>query len=649
VLLALQQAPDAPALAHAESLLAAGRLAQARVLAEGVLRSRPRDPAALTLLGRIWLAWPVFGRYRAESLLALAGSLAPRNPEPFYYLARVGRRLAGDDGEAIARDALLHVLALDPDYRDAWALWSALYRGDDERAAMVTALAAHGGTFPADLWRAQLLVERRRYPEAEPLLDLLAAAHPGDPVPWAWLARARFEQGQDADGARAYAEALERAPDDTGDVLWQQIRSVASPAERAAYHGVAPGRRAAFLRVFWVARDPDVGDTVNRRMGEHFRRLAEARRTFALLHPLSRWHHSRLWRTLQGGVGLSDSAQLSDVRVAIGSLRQPRAGDAAVAAGIGPRLDDTTQETVNLEDGLDDRGRILVRYGKPDERYFWSSDAETWRYDLPQGQLQVTFVRRTADGGGEQVLTPVVAGEAAAAEYLLRTDRPSLPSTLSFAVWNAQFRRGSGQTTDLVLFPERVAATAVLYDGDGREAARDSATGGPLHLPAPPGRYVLAIDAHRGGEVGRYRGDILVTWFPADSLAVSGLLVAPGATPPSRAELEAAAPPALRLPGGQAIRVYAEIYGLADDAGAMRYDAVYRFTRARGGLLRFLSHEHVTSVAFRRVAPSADPEIETLVVDPGRLPRGHYVLTLRVRDAVRGAQAASAQLEFDLR
>jgi len=591
----------------------------------------------------------VFGRYHAESLFARAGALAPDRPGPFYYLAQVGLRLAGDEGEAIARDALVRVLALQPDYRDAWALWTGLYRGDDERAAAADALARHAGAFPADQWRAQLLVELRRYAEAEPLLDSLAAAHPGDPAPWAWLARARFEQARDAEGAQDYDAALVRAVNDTGDLLWRQVRGIAAPDERVAHAALAPGEREAFLRVFWALRNPDVRDTVNGRIGEHFRRLAEARRLFALLHPLSRWHHSRLWRTLQGGVGLSDSAQLGDVRAAIATTRAPRAGDVAVAAGVAPRVDDTTEETLNLEDGLDDRGRILVRYGNPDERYFWSNDAETWRYDLAQGPLQVTFVRRTSDGGGDQVVTPVVAGEAQAADYLLRTDRSGAPAPLGFAFWPAEFRRGTGRTTDVVLFPDGVAATAVLYDAQGREASRDSAAAGPLHLAAPPGLYVLAIDAERGGRTGRFRGSLPVLRFATDSLAVSSLLIAPGDAPPSRPRLEAAAPPALRISGAGSLRVYAEVYGLADDAGVARYDAVYRFARARRGLLRFLSREHVTSIAFRRELPADDPAIETLVVDPGRLPPGHYVLTLQVRDAVRSAEAARATLEFDVR
>ncbi len=631
-------------------MLAAGQLPPARVLAERLARDRPDDPAALILLGKIWLEWPVFGRYRAESLLERAGALAPQDPEPFYYLAQVGLTLGGDDGEAIARRGLVHVLALAPDYRDAWSLWTTLYRGDGERTEMVRALARHAGSYSVDLRRVELLVELRRYRDAVALLDSLRGGSPNDPVPRALLARTRFEQGRDGEGERVYDEALARAEADTGNLLWHQVRSIATPEERRAYGRLAPESREAFFRLFWARRNPDIRDSVNRRIGEHFRRLAEAHQVFALLHPQSRWYHSRLWRTLQGGVGApSSSADLGALRAEIASIRQPRVGDPAVAAGIVPRLDDSTPQALNLEDGLDDRGRILVRYGTPNERYVWSNDAETWRYDLPEGQLQVTFVRRTSDGGGDQVVTPVVAGEAEAAGYLLRTDRPSLTANLRFAFWPAEFRRGIGRTTEVVLIPDRVSATAALYDTAGREAARDSATGRPLHLVAAPGRYVLALDAERGGEIGRFRGSIPITRFSTDSLAVSSLLLAAGDVPPSRDTLEAAAPPALRLPAGRALRIYAELYGLGRDSGVTRYDAIYRFERARNGWLSFLSHGRVTSVAFRRVQAATDPTIETLVVDPGRLPRGHYLLTLEVRDAVGGTSAASATLEFDLR
>jgi cytochrome c-type biogenesis protein CcmH/NrfG len=615
---------------------------------ERLARAHPDDPQVLTLLGRIWLAWPVFGRWAADSLLTRAGALAPDDPEPFYYLGQVGLKLGGDDGEMIARRGLVHVLALDPAYRDAWVLWRTLYRAEAERREAITALERHAGDPCADRWRAELLVESRRYEEADPLLRALARASPEDPAPRAYLARALFEQRRDAEAALAYEAALRRASADTGDVLWLQVRSIASPEERSGYAHAGPAGREAFLRLFWAKRNPDLSASLNRRIGEHFRRLAEAHRAFALLHPQARYHHSRLRRTVLGGLGAPPGVDLDELRTDIAGIRRPRVGDAPIAAGLTPRLDAAGEATANLEDGLDDRGRILVRYGAPDQRDVWSADAETWRYNLPEGLMQVTFVRRTADGGGDEIVTPVVAGEDAAARYLLRTDRPSLAADLDFTFWPASFRRAAGDSTELVLFPDRIAATAALFDAAGREAARDTATGRPLHLVVPPGRYLLALDGARAGDLGRFRGAIALPAYRADTLGISGLLLADGDIAPSRAAVEAAAPAGLRVAAGRPLRVYAEVYGLAATDGANRYDAIYRFERTRGGLLG-LAPARRTTIAFRRRRPATDPAVETLVIDPGRLPRGHYRLTLEVRDQVRGTRAASAVLEFDLR
>jgi tetratricopeptide (TPR) repeat protein len=93
--LALQACQPDPLFAHAESLLAARDLPAARRAAERLDRARPGDPRVLTLLGRIWLAWPVFGRWQADSLLTRAGELDPDDPEPFYYLGLAGMALRG--------------------------------------------------------------------------------------------------------------------------------------------------------------------------------------------------------------------------------------------------------------------------------------------------------------------------------------------------------------------------------------------------------------------------------------------------------------------------------------------------------------------------------------------------------------------------
>ncbi len=620
-------------LARAESLLAAGDLPGARRIAERVDRARPGNPRALTLLGRIWLAWPVFGRFQAESLLTRAGALDPDDPEPFYYLGLVGIALRGDDGEWVARRGLARVLALAPGYRDAWPLWSSLYRGPAERREAVAALARHAGEPASDLWRSQLLIELEAYADARPVLQALLARSPGDPAPRALLAEALYASGDDGAAAPIYDAALARAAADTGAVLWRQVRATASPAERELYARTAPEGHEAFFRRLWAVRRPDLRAALNARIGEHFRRLREARHAYALQHPNARYFHSAASRALPlFGVGIPPC-----LRDAIGAGSRVALPPAPAAAPADP------DETLNLEDGLDDRGRIFVRYGAPDERIACEVASETWRYHLPQGDLQVTFARRSgSDSSGDALVTPVVAGEWASARWLLVTDRPSAPAALAFAWWPAMFRGAEASQTELVLITDSVSTVAALTDGAGRDVTRDSAAAGPLRLAAPAGRYLLALDAARGDRVGRVRGAATLLPFSGESLAVSSLLVTDRDATPERLAMAAAAPGDLRLHRERPLRFYAEVYGLSAADGRSRCDAEYAFERVGAGA-------RLTAVRFRREQPASDVTVESLVVDPGRLARGRYRLRLRVRDALAGRRAASATLEFELR
>ena len=651
--LAVQQ-PDS-LVTRAESLLAAGALPEARRAAEDLQRRRPNDPKVLTLLGRVHLAWPVVGRFRAESLFALATRIAPDDPDPRYYLGHVGLALGADDGEAIARPALVRVLALNPDYRDAWALWLRLYRGDGDRRAALDALALHAGNPTADLKRAQLLVELRSYEEAVSLLKRLRLIRPDDPTPHALLARARFEQGRDTAGTAAYDAALRLAAYDEDSVLWHQVRSIASSAERSRYAAATPRERDAFFRFFWARRDPDLRTAANERLGEHFRRMAEAQRYFALLHPNARYYHSRFMQALWD-VSSARSFSVRPSRAEIASLagavpcvpELPGVRDWSAFQTFTPRLGEAVGEgSPNLEDALDDRGRVFVRHGRPDLRLVFGGDAETWCYRRPDGWLRVTFARSRT---GDMLVTPIVAGESESARRLLETDVASPTPTLRFAFWPATFRGSDGRRTELVLFPDSAAAVAVLLDDRGLEAARDTATDRALHLAAPPGRYLLAIDAVRGERSARFRVGFSLPAYPTGELSVSSVLVATGAAPPVRAALETAAPPRLRLRAAEPMRFYAEAYGLVRAAGTVRYEAVYHFERpGRRGFLGLGGRARVTTIAFEREQPFAPTIIESLVIDPGRLPRGHYRLVLEIRDAVIGTRATSASLEFDLR
>jgi tetratricopeptide (TPR) repeat protein len=629
-------------LARAESLLDSGNLPAARRLVERHVQSRPGDARALTLLGRIWLAWPVFGRWQADSVLTRAGALDPGNPEPFYYLGLVGVALRGDDGEWVSRRGLTRVLAINPLYRDAWARWLALYRGPAERREGVAALARHAGRPAADFWRSLLLIELDAHAEAESLLAGLIARAPDDPAPRALLAQSLYETAFDAEAAPVYEAALARAAADTGGALWRQVRSAASPGERETYGRTPPPGRSSFFRLFWAHRRPDLRAPINGRIGEHFRRLRDARRAYALQHPNSRYFHSPVSRAVPRGNGrlISDC-----LWAAVGS------GSRVALPPAPAQTSENTAETMNLEDGLDDRGRIFVRYGAPDETITCGIGSETWRYRLPEGLLQVTFSRRTGPDSatGDALVTPVFQGEWAAARWLLATDRPSVPATLRFAFWRAMFRGADRWQTELLLMPDSVAGVAVLTNEAGQDAARDSATAGPLRLVAPPGRYLLALDAARGDGVGRWRGAVSLTPFTGESLAVSGLLVTARDVAPERLVMAAAAPGDLRLPRDRPLRVYAEVYGLATRSGFSHFDVEYAVERLGPDDPTARAPARRTSFRFRRERPAQSLTIESLVIDPGRLPGGRYRLRLLVSDALAGARSASAPIEFELR
>lgn len=637
---------------RAESLFAAGKLADARRLTERLQDRYAENPRVLVLLGRIHLAWPVIGRYTAESLFTRAARIAPGEPEPLYYLGQTGLALGGDDGEMIARRGFLPILAINPEYRDTWQRYQELYQGDNERRDLVRALEQHRGSWNADYWRGQLLSRLGAYDEAIDLLEDVVRRRPGDPGPLAWLARTQLVAGDDSAGIASYAAALELAAEDTGQVLWRQIRGIASPVERARWTATAPAARGAFLRGFWAGREPDLSTPVNERLAEHFRRMEEADRTFRLLHPNSLYFRSKMFRAYSGGVGAMpggfDGAEVRALNAQC-SARLPSVRDAALAAGMAPRMEDSTNRAMNLEDGLDDRGRVFLRHGAPDQISIGTTADETWCYFRPDGTvLMVSFVRSTGGFGvsGDMVLRYLLAGEFESAQELLATDRFSTKSDLEFAFWPAAFRAADRRNTELIVVPDSLWALAVLVDTAGYEVARDSGTGRALHLTAAPGRYRLLLDAGSGSHTGRYRGRIALPDFSGEQPVVSSLLIASGDVPARRDTLTRRAPHALTLPASAPLRVYAELYNMGRVDSVSRYRAEYRFERTDGSIVR---GQRQLTIAFDREQPFQSRLIESLVIDPDRLPRGRYTLHLEIVDQVLGVAAASAEIQFRLR
>ena len=108
--------------------------------------------------------------------------------------------------------------------------------------------------------------------------------------------------------------------------------------------------------------------------------------------------------------------------------------------------------------------------------------------------------------------------------------------------------------------------------------------------------------------------------------------------------------PQRRKSRGEELAAYAEVYGLAaDERGVARYVARYSFAPVRPFLARVLGVGHAIVVEFTREAPAQDVMVEQLVLEPGRVPRGRYRVTLGVTDALRNVKSESVAVEITVR
>lgn len=159
-----------PGFARAESLLAAHDLPRARKAAERLVDRYPQDAYAHLLLGRVWLAWPVLGRYTAYTEFRRAAGLAPKDPEPLYSQIEVGKYLGSDEGEGMIRGALFRLFALVPDSEDCWTLFEQLHHNEHVWRQADAALASHPDNPIALQHRAEIALALEHPAQADSLV-----------------------------------------------------------------------------------------------------------------------------------------------------------------------------------------------------------------------------------------------------------------------------------------------------------------------------------------------------------------------------------------------------------------------------------------------------------------------------------------------
>lgn len=644
-----------PLAARAESLLARHELTAARSLAEALVRRHPEDPAIHLLLGRVWLAWPVFGRYNALTEFREAERLAPQDPEPWYWQTRAGLRLGDDEGEVLVREAVLHILALDPEYRDAWDLFSTIYHDDGIWRRADAALARHAADPVVAERRAGIALALDEFLRADSLATAVLAARASYVPGYLLRAEAAFGSGADSTGFAWYDSAVVHADLDSTGAMWDQVWMIASPAEVARHDSTVPGDRRRFFEWFWERRDPNLVTPVNERIAEHFRRLSYVRRAFHILHPYSYYHRSSTWRSI---IDSYQRDSLMNLLQSVPGFAASGSTDSAMfGAGVGPARgsvgDTVRNETIYLKAQVDARGILWIRHGRPD---LWAGgildplhpiavasplDAASWEYDTPDGILTIGL--RNLRGGGV-VLYPVTRRQFESARVLLATDNTSLPAPLVAEGWSAFFKAGDPGLTDAYFRARPETAAVALWSGDGEIAVR-AAGPGLLRLTVPPGEYERGFDVDSAGVLGRDRATLAVPAYSTVQLGLSSLLLTPEDSVTDREAMLSGMPADLRYSGVHSLAAYTEVYGLARDrSGASEYSARYTFAPERGLAARLLGKDQPVVFEFSRTVAAAPVTPERLVIEPGRLPPGRYRVTLVVTDLQRNVKSETVAL-----
>lgn len=167
-------------------------------------------------------------------------------------------------------------------------------------------------------------------------------------------ATALHAEGRARDARDALLAGAGQSGRDAGAVAYRTFLSlVATPDELTDWDATPVADRADWMRRFWLARDVRAGLGEWERLGEHFRRMAVATGSYA--------------RDTRGAP--------------VGTL-------------------DEVRDAFRMPVPFDDRGRIYVRHGEPDDRLlsFAGQAYEVWRYRRASGDLVLFFREDDLDG-----------------------------------------------------------------------------------------------------------------------------------------------------------------------------------------------------------------------------------------------------------
>jgi len=189
---------------------------------------------------------------------------------------------------------------------------------------------------------------------------------------------------------------------------------------------------------------------------------------------------------------------------------------------------------------------------------------------------------------------------------------------------------------------------------DGRPWEVRQSGHGTVVIPAEPGSYTLIAHAELGGELGRQTLPIEVVSYDTTP-SVSDLLLgrAWDESVVGRQEMLQHMQRDLTFRSGDTVRTYAELYGLAAEAGTSWYRASYLLFKSGDVRRDYVADEWPEAQRFefeRRVpAPATEIAIESLDMLPRWIPDGLYLLRLEVEDLIARRPAGRATIALEVR
>ena len=276
-------------------------------------------------------------------------SIDPEYLDAYYNLGKTLARLENYD---LARNALQEVLSRDSEYRDVHFQLGVIALNDQDFELAESEFVEQYRRDPNHrenrLELGRVYYETERYQQAEEILLPVVGQFPNYVPAMLLLADVYLSVEDYSRANQLYLMSYRDFEDpEIAERLWKDVVDIATSSERTEYQNSSIEQMRDLFRRFWKKRDPNPTDDDNERLVEHYRRLRYARQYYS--------------------------------------------------SPVGPG-------------GYDDRGRIYIKHGEPDDwAGFETGDSETkgnltWAYYIGRKErLIIHFVDR-GYGFFEQVM-----------------------------------------------------------------------------------------------------------------------------------------------------------------------------------------------------------------------------------------------------